>query len=369
MWQTLLIYSGGKMSKGGKWSLRLLLIVMAVGLLVLLEPFTIAGLRSPIVRGQQNDESYDEAMAKGRDFLKRHKFEDALKSFKRANEMRDKKSAECFIEMAQAYQGLEAYKNVAESCERVIELAANDIMLRARAFNLKGIALQTLAAGKDQKKLQEAESAFRQGVLLNAGLPILQYNLGMALLQQGRDPEGIAELQNYLKQWPAMANAEQARKLIENPRRARENYAPDFSITTAEGEYLALDDLHGKVVLLDFWGTWCPPCVASVGSMRELHKRYAKESSFVMIAVSVNDEEDTWRAFTAKNQMVWPQYLDRDHKLQRAFGIRAFPTYLIIDHEGIVRFRSSGASFTRTANLEDAIKKQVKQAAKSGASD
>jgi len=348
---------------GGESWLRLLVVLLAVGLLVLMEPLGRLGLRSPSVQGRQAD-GYEDELAKGRELLRRHKFEEALKSFKRANEMRGKKSAECFIEMAQAYHGLEAYKNAAESCDRVLELAPNDPKLRAQAFNLKGIALQTMAGSKDQKHLQEAEAAFRQGLMLNAGVVILQYNLGMALLQQGRDAEGIAELQKYLQVAPGAPNVDQARQLIENPRRAREAYAPDFSITTADGEFLSLEDLRGKVVLLDFWGTWCPPCVESVGSMRELHKKYAKDPSFVMIAISVNDEEDTWRAFTTKNQMVWPQYLDREHKIQRAFGIRAFPTYIIIDHEGIVKFRSSGASFMRTANLEDAIRKQVKLVAK-----
>jgi hypothetical protein len=62
--------------------------------------------------------------------------------------------------------------------------------------------------------------------------------------------------------------------------------------------------------------------------------------------------------------MVWPQYRDRDRRIQRAFGIRAFPTYIVIDHEGIVRFMSSGSSWQRSANLDDAIRKQVKIVAK-----
>jgi hypothetical protein len=49
-----------------------------------------------------------------------------------------------------------------------------------------------------------------------------------------------------------------------------------------------------------------------------------------------------WRDFTARNQMIWPQYRDRDRRIANVFNIRAFPTYLIIDHEGILRFQSSG---------------------------
>jgi len=313
---------------------------------------------------QGNDESYDSEFRKGLDLLRRHRWEDSLKSFKRANEMRNKQSAECFYGMAQAYQGLEAYKNVAESCDKAIELSAGNTKTQAEAYNLKGIALQAQAAGKDQKKLQEAEAAFRQALALGSDLAVVHYNLGYTLLQENRDPEGVIELKKFTELEPEGAKAEAAKKVIENPRRAREAYAPDFSFTTAEGEYLSLEDLHGKVVLLDFWGTWCPPCVESVPSLRDLYKRYAKEKSFVMVSVSVHDEEDKWRAFTSTHQMAWPQCFDHDSRIQRAFGVNRFPTYVLIDHEGIVRFRVSGMSFEREASLNDAIHKQIKIIAK-----
>jgi peroxiredoxin len=323
----------------------------------------------PLVRAQANDVDYETELQKGLDLLRRRRYEEALKSFKRANEMRDKKSAECFLGMAGAYQGLAAHKNAIESCDKVILFGGNDPKLNAQAYNLKGLALQAQAEVKNQKKLQEAEAAFRQGLALGANLPNLYHNLGFTLMQQERDPEGIAELKKYIELDPKGSHSEQARKLIDNPRRAREAYAPDFSFTTADGEYLTLDDLRGKVVVLDFWGTWCPPCVESVPSLRNLHKKYSKEPSFAMIGISSDSEEATWRAFTNKEKMVWPQYWDRDRGVQRAFDVRAFPTYIVIDHEGIMRFRSSGTSWERSASLEDAIRKQVKIVAKAAPTD
>ena len=100
-----------------------------------------------------------------------------------------------------------------------------------------------------------------------------------------------------------------------------------------------------------------------------MYKRYAKEKAFVMISVSVHDEEDKWRAFTAKNQMAWLQYYDRDSKVARAFSVTRYPTYVLIDHEGIMRFRSSGTSFEREAALNDAIHKQIKIVAKTATSE
>jgi len=185
------------------------------------------------------------------------------------------------------------------------------------------------------------------------------------LMQENRDDEGAAELKEFVKDAPGSPNVEDARKMVENPRRAREPFAPDFSITTSEGEY-TLDELKGKVVLLDFWGTWCTPCVESVPGLRDLNKKLAKESSFVMISVSSDGDEDKWKDFIAKEKMVWVQYLDRDRKVQRAFRVSAFPTYILLDSDGVIRYRSTGMSFAKEASLEDAVKKQIKLVAKPG---
>jgi peroxiredoxin len=310
------------------------------------------------------DDAYEEAMQTGKNLFRRGEYEDALKYFKRANEMRGKKSAECFGWMSETYLVLQAYKNVVEAAEKTIEFAAGDTTLIVKAYNNKGLALQASAEKKDQKKLQAAEAVFRQGLAMEGATPILRYNLGVVLLQLKRDEEGIAEMKRYIELAPRGAYVAMARLMAENPRRARENYAPDFSFTSSEGEHIALEDLRGKVVLLDFWGTWCPPCVESVPELRNLHKRYSKEPSFMLIGISSDSDEEKWREFTAKNKMIWPQYRDRDRRIQRAFGVDSFPTYVLIDHEGIVRLQSVGMTWTRAASLDEAIKKHVKVVAK-----
>lgn len=335
--------------------------------LLFVTAITISGF-SPPTKSQTNT-TFEEELAKGNDLLRRRRYEDALKSFKRANELRDKKCAECLLGMAEAYFGLEAYKTVADTCEKIVELVASDPAALAQAYNLEGIALQTQAAVKDQKKLQDAESLFRKALALNTNLPVVRYNLGYTLLQLNRDAEGIVELKKYTELQPDGSRAEIAAKLIENPRRAREAYAPDFSITTAEGEYVSLEDLHGKVVLLDFWGTWCAPCVASVPALRDLQKRFSKEPLFKMISVSNDSDEAKWRSFIEKNQMAWTQYLDKDRHVVRAFEVRAYPTYILIDAEGIIRFREITTSWERTGTLPDAIKKHLKTAAQTNTSE
>jgi thiol-disulfide isomerase/thioredoxin len=340
--------------------MRLLLGIGALCLLVFIGP-------APVVTSQATD-TVEAELTKGRALLRRSLFEDALKSFKRANEMRDKKCAECLSLMADAYFGLEEYKKVIETADKAIALAGNDRQLVAKVQINKGLALQSAADKKDQKKLQAAESAFRQAMSFEDAPPVVHYNLGVVLLQMNRDREGIAELQQYLTAEPNGSLAEKAKMMAGNPRRARENYAPDFSFTSLSGEQVSLQSLQGKVVLLDFWGTWCGPCVESVPELRQLHKKYANDPSFVLIGISSDRDDEVWREFTEKNKMVWPNYRDKDHRILRAFRVATFPTYVILDHEGIIRHRSVGMTWSRAASLDKEIKNQMKLIAKTAAS-
>ena len=318
---------------------------------------------------QQIENTYEEEVANGRNLLQRRRWEDALKSFKRANDLKGKTCAECFFLMANAYMGLNDFKNVVQNTDKAVEFAGEDKKLVAQAYNLKGIALQKQSEGKDQKKLQESEVALRQAGATDPALADVYYNLGVVLMQQNRDPEGVAELKKFVEMAPNQFNSADARKMIDNPRRAREPFAPDFSITTDEGKTISLADLHGKVVLLDFWGTWCKPCVASVPGLRRLSEKYAKDPSFVMIGISSDGDAEKWRAFTVKEKMAWHQYLDSDRTVQRAFAVRAFPTYVVLDGDGVIRYRNQGMGFEKENALADAISKQVKLLAKSGTSN
>ena len=190
---------------------------------------------------------FEEELAKGRDLYRRGRYEDALKSFKRANEMREKKCAECYSWMAETYRLLEAHKNVIESADKAIEFANGDRQLVLKAYNNKGLALQSSAERKDQKKLQASEAVFKEALGVEGARPIIHYNLGITLLQLKRDEEGVAAIKEYIKLEPRGPYIEMARKLVENPRRARENFAPDFAFTSSEGEHLALEDLRVRL--------------------------------------------------------------------------------------------------------------------------
>jgi TonB family protein len=296
---------------------------------------------------------------RGRQALERRQYEEALKAFRQASDAAGQKCAECFYAMARAFEGLGASRNVVSSCDRALDLAVNDTALTVLSRQTKGVALQTLAETRDQNRLREAELEFRAALALDPDAPFLHFNLGVVLMQEHRDPDGIEELKRELSIRPKSVYSDQSARLIANPRRAREAYAPDFSITTLSREFLELGDLHGKVVVLDFWGTWCPPCVQAVPWLRDLQKKHAKDP-LVLIGISSDSDERVLRDFRGRNQMEWPEYWDRDRKFQQTWGIRAWPTYVVIDDEGIIRFRSTGTGEAERSRLEDAIKRQLK---------
>src|SRR5262249_998626 len=241
--------------------------------------------------------------------------------------------------MAQAMQGMKTYKNALDTVQTAIELAGSDTRLLARAHRLKGEVFAALA-NDDTSKLADSEAAFRAALAVDPESRVgdLHYNLGIVLLREGRDTDGIAELEREIALRPHGSTADEARALIANPRRAQEHYAPAFAFVSSAGDPFSLDSVRGKVVLLDFWGTWCAPCVSAVPSLRKLQKAYAGDA-FLMLSISSDESESAWRTFIDKNGMTWPQYRDADRRIQQGFGVNAFPTYILLDREGIERAR------------------------------
>jgi alkyl hydroperoxide reductase subunit AhpC len=83
--------------------------------------------------------------------------------------------------------------------------------------------------------------------------------------------------------------------------------------------------------------------VASVGELKALTRKYPREQ-LVLVSISADESEATWRQFVEKNGMDWPQSWDRDGSVRRAFDVHAYPTYLLIDPDGIIREQIVGLS-------------------------
>ena len=110
--------------------------------------------------------------------------------------------------------------------------------------------------------------------------------------------------------------------------------APDFELVSLQGETIRLSALRGKVVVLNFWATWCPPCREEVPSMQQLHQVMA-DSEFVMLAVNIEqDGRETVPVFLEKNPVDFTILFDEAGKVRKAYGVAKYPETFIIDPQG-----------------------------------
>jgi peroxiredoxin len=260
--------------------------------------------------------------------------EEALSAYRKAAD-RFRDCGRCALGMAEAHYQLGGTREVVRQGERALRLGLPGGMPRARAHLVRGLALAREAAERPER-LKESEAALRLAVQEAPEDATIRFNLGVVLLRQKREEDGGAELNACLKAGPEQALAEAALRLLEDPRRARERFAPDFEVQTLHGSRLSLAGLRGKVVILDFWATWCPPCVASLPELKDLVRRQPSER-LVLISISVDDDDAKWRSFVDRQAMTWPQYRDHDDQLRKLYGVHSFPTYVVIDEEGIIR--------------------------------
>ena len=107
----------------------------------------------------------------------------------------------------------------------------------------------------------------------------------------------------------------------------------DFSIQALGGSSSRLSDLKGKIVLLNFWATWCPPCRAEMPAIDKLWKK-TKDRAFTVMGVSVGEEPGTVKDFIARQGYSYPIFVDPSGALGSAFGARSIPTSYILDKSG-----------------------------------
>lgn len=131
--------------------------------------------------------------------------------------------------------------------------------------------------------------------------------------------------------------------------------APDFTLTAVDGTSVSLSDLRGKVVLLNFWATWCPPCTAEMPDLNALYRRYGNEKDFVVVGVNLEERPQDVAEFARQKNIEFPLLLDRSGRVtRRDYRVRTLPMSMIIDREGILRDRWGGtiASEAMLARLE-----------------
>jgi len=119
--------------------------------------------------------------------------------------------------------------------------------------------------------------------------------------------------------------------------------APDFALKDADRKLHRLSEQRGKVVLVNFWATWCPPCRREMPSMQRAWEKL-QGGNFEMYAVNVGEDEDTIFGFTFSTgvELTFPILLDRDAHTIKAWPVVALPTSFVIDPQGRIVYRAVG---------------------------
>jgi thiol-disulfide isomerase/thioredoxin len=129
--------------------------------------------------------------------------------------------------------------------------------------------------------------------------------------------------------------------------------APAFAVRTEDGQRISFNDMQGKVVLIDFWATWCGPCREALPHVRQIAQKFQGQP-LVVLSVSLDSDEAKWKDFVAKNGMTWLQYRDGgfEGSLSRLFGVNAIPHTFTIDADGVLQDEHIG-----DASIEGKLKK------------
>lgn len=190
-----------------------------------------------------------------------------------------------------------------------------------------------LAAHKDEKTDIVAEVAYWKALL---------YIQVIA----GQEAKGIAELRKIVADFPETSIGKQVPRMIteleglaaraEAQKRVIGAPLKDFLEKDLEGQPLSIASRKGKVVLIDFWATICPPCVHEMPNLIKVYEKY-HEKGFEIIGISLDRDKDSLTTFLKEKKMTWPQYFDGksfDGKLATLYGIDRMPTTFLLDREG-----------------------------------
>ncbi len=112
--------------------------------------------------------------------------------------------------------------------------------------------------------------------------------------------------------------------------------APDFQLKTVDGRTIRLSDLRGKVVLVNFWATWCPPCKQEMPSMERLYARLHNRGLEILAVNIESDGDEVLPGFLKQHPHTFPVLMDLEGEVQQTYGVFRFPETFVVDRTGRV---------------------------------
>jgi thiol-disulfide isomerase/thioredoxin len=319
----------------------------------------VAPLGADDKTGEPSNEKAQKSYKEAQELLQKRQTLYALESFKKANKQDDGRCVVCQKMIIKYGMEFGDWKAVEQTAEQVVAQAEGETAVALAHFQFAMVMLnEGIQRHKDELFARAHEEALK-ALAAHANFPDAVFLDGRTLAYLKQDEAAKARFEQYTKMKPASDPIHQrAERFASRPELARARMSPAFAVTTLDGQHIAMDDLQGKVVLVDFWATWCEPCREALPHIRNVAKKFQGQP-LVILSVSLDIEAGKWKDFVNKNEMTWPQYNDGgfDGTLAKLFGVTSIPHTFTIDADGVLQDEHIG-----DGSIEGKIKKLIERA-------
>lgn len=317
-----------------------------------------------LVRGQEKPDgptnekaqkTYQEAM---RDLHDREKLR-ALDGFKKADKQDGGHCVACLKQVIKLGAELEDWKAAEQAAAEMVGEVQGDRGTALAHYQFATVLMTEGMARKKDEYFTRAHEEIEKAIGAFANFPAALFIDGQLLARLHQDEAAKARFAEFVKKCQASdPDRGRALRYVSRPELARARMAPAFSVTTMDGKQVSMDGLQGKVVLLDFWATWCEPCREAMPHIRKVAKKFEGQP-LVILSVSLDDDEQKWKEYVGKNEMTWLQYRDGGFggPIATMFGVQSIPHTYTIDADGVLQEEHVG-----DASVEGKLKKLLERA-------
>jgi len=294
--------------------------------------------------GQPTDPKARKTFAEALDFERHDDILTAISEFRKADKQDGNHCAACLEHVYNLALHIGDYKTAENLIAEQLAQATNNADRATLHFQL-GITLERKAlAEKQDRYFEQSADEFKQAIALDPAVNGARFGLGVVFAYLHQDEAARAEFKEFVNQEHSdPVTRARAQRYVERVELARARVAPPFTLITIDGRQVSLDNLVGKVVLIDFWATWCGPCRKALPHMRKIVQQFQGQP-FVVISVSLDSDDKKWRQFVAQNEMTWLQYRDGyfNGQMARKFDVDAIPASFSVDADGVLEDQHVG---------------------------
>ena len=303
------------------------------------------------------------ALHEATDFRQRGQLSSALDSARKALKLAKSNCDECQHLIVDLQIEMERPRDAASSAAAWASHATSPTeKATAEYLQARALILEDKEKHSDAL-LQRADQVLRQAAIDAPSDPAIRLLEGRILASLKKESDAKAQfLACAATPGATPLQCRRAKAYAQNISLAANDEAPDFTLTRADGTPVTLESLAGKVVLIDFWATWCGPCTRDRSYVQSIAEEFNKDN-FVLLGISTDEDDDVWKRHVLEDHMIGIQVRDHRSTMKDLFHVGGIPTYLILDGNGIIRFRTTGA----LKDLRTEVRELVKESSASPA--